>query len=359
MPRVTTPAYPLEPDCIDEAFGRRRLAATSVYGAVGGAGARGSRRRCSNGSRQRSSPAPSPSARKADPGRSGPRLIAAEEWERLEAGCCSGPAPSTPSSPTPTGRSGSSTPAWCRARLLETSSGYAPAMEGLLDPEVPPATVAGLDLVRDQEGELQVLEDNLRMPSGACYALAVREIVAPRARGRRPAARRSAATWRSCGEAIRAAAPHGRDEPVAVILSDGPENGAWYEHERVGRDLGLPIVTPDQLEARRGRLFARVERDAPAGRRDLPPPRHRPPHRADGSLTAARRAAAAGAARGPRCAASTPSAPASPTTSSTHAYVERMIDSTSARSRCCARCRATTSATRSPAKRRWSGWRNW
>ena len=60
-------------------------------------------------------------------------------------------------------------------RLLETAQGYEPFMRGLLDSSVPPATVAGMDLIRDASGELMVLEDNLRMPSGATYAIAVRE----------------------------------------------------------------------------------------------------------------------------------------------------------------------------------------
>jgi len=145
-------------------------------------------------------------------------------------------------------------------RLLETSDGYAPVMAGLIDPEVPPATVAGLDVVRDGGGELRVLEDNLRMPSGACYALGVRETVEPEVDSPlRPLGHGDYLA--RLGEAIRAAAPAGREEPVAAILSDGPQNGAWYEHERIGRELGIPIVTPDQLEVSRGRLFARTSRE--------------------------------------------------------------------------------------------------
>src|ERR1700742_4777856 len=64
-------------------------------------------------------------------------------------------------------------------RLLETSQGYEPRMRGLLDPAVPPATVAGMDLIRDADGELLVLEDNLRMPSGATDAIALREALGP------------------------------------------------------------------------------------------------------------------------------------------------------------------------------------
>jgi uncharacterized circularly permuted ATP-grasp superfamily protein len=147
-------------------------------------------------------------------------------------------------------------------RLLETSQGYEPLMRGLLDPEVPPATVAGMDLIRDSEGEMLVLEDNLRMPSGATYAIAVREAVgaelAPEDAAR---LRRPDGYVAKLGEAIRAAAPTGRAEPRAAILSDGPESGAYYEHERLGRELSLPVIEPAQLSQARGRLHAQIGRE--------------------------------------------------------------------------------------------------
>ncbi len=186
-----------------------------------------------------------------------PRLLTAAEWESLEAGLLQraralnaflvdayGPQRIFDAGVVP-------------RRLLETTSGYAEVMRGLIDPEVPPATVAGLDLVRNRDGELCVLEDNLRMPSGATYALAVREIVAPEV-GSSARPRPLNGYLEKLGEAIRAAAPPGRDEPLAAVLSEGPENSAWYEHERIGRALGLPIARPDQLESSRGRLFARI-----------------------------------------------------------------------------------------------------
>ena len=128
-----------------------------------------------------------------------------------------------------------------------------------------------------RDGELRVLEDNLRMPSGAAYALAVREIVEPEL-GAAARPRPLGGYLEQLGEAIRAAAPDGPDEPVAAILSDGPENGAWYEHERIGRELGLPVVTPDQLEVEPGTaLRPRHGRERAPGRRHLPPPRRGPP----------------------------------------------------------------------------------
>jgi carboxylate-amine ligase len=188
-----------------------------------------------------------------------PRLVEAAEWERLEAGLLQRARALNAFLLDAYGAQRIFDAGVVPRRLLETSEGYAPAMHGLLDPEVPPAAVAGLDLVRDGEGELRVLEDNLRMPSGAAYAFAVREVVAPEVEC--PLRQRDHGEYlEQLGAALLAAAPDGREEPVVAILSDGPENGAWYEHERIGRELGFPIVTPDQLELSRERIFARLSR---------------------------------------------------------------------------------------------------
>jgi uncharacterized circularly permuted ATP-grasp superfamily protein len=188
-----------------------------------------------------------------------PRLIGADEWERLEPGLLQRARALNAFVADAYGEQRIFEAGAVSRRLLETSEGFEPAMRGLLDPEVPPATIAGLDLVREEGGELRVLEDNLRMPSGAAYAMAVREVV--EAEIETPLRPRPLDDYAGhLRAAILAAAPPGRDEPVAAILSDGPENGAWYEHERYGRELGLQILTPDQLEPSRGRLFARTGR---------------------------------------------------------------------------------------------------
>lgn len=193
-----------------------------------------------------------------------PRLLTAEEWERLEAGLLQRARALNAFLVDAYGSQRIFDAGVVPRRLLETTSGYAEEMRGLTDPEVPPATVAGLDLVRNRDGEFCVLEDNLRMPSGATYALAVREIVAPEIDA--PVRPRPLGGYlEKLGEAIRSAAPPGPDEPVAAVLSEGPENSAWYEHERIGRELGMPLVSPDQLETSRGRLFARIS----GGRRQL------------------------------------------------------------------------------------------
>jgi carboxylate-amine ligase len=44
-----------------------------------------------------------------------------------------------------------------------------------------------------------------------------------------------------------------------VLLSDGPSNSAWWEHETIARRLGVPIVTLADLEPRGNRLEARLD----------------------------------------------------------------------------------------------------
>lgn len=189
-----------------------------------------------------------------------PRLIEAAEWQALEPGLLQRARALNAFLADAYGPQRIFDAGVVPRHLIESSDGYEPVMQGLVDPAAPPATVAGLDLVRDEAGSFRVLEDNLRMPSGACYAIAVREVVAPEiAAGAAP--RPLEGYLEEMRAALVAAAPAGRAEPAVAILSDGPENGAWYEHERFGRELGLAVVTPDQLEVSRGRLFARRGRE--------------------------------------------------------------------------------------------------
>ena len=81
-------------------------------------------------------------------------------------------------------------------------------------------------------------------------------------------------------ETLRAAAPEAVDDPSIVVLSDGPSNSAWYEHERIARALSIPVVTlrgavglgrpADRTRGRPahagGRRLPQDERGSPRGR---------------------------------------------------------------------------------------------
>jgi uncharacterized circularly permuted ATP-grasp superfamily protein len=119
------------------------------------------------------------------------------------------------------------------------------------------AGVAGFDLVRDASGTLEVLEDNLRTPSGATYAAAAREIIDSRLPVPPPENRAPLQIAELLGETLRCAYPEGARDPVVVLLSDGPQNSAWWEHTQLAGEMDIPLVTPDDVEGRRGRICAR------------------------------------------------------------------------------------------------------
>jgi uncharacterized circularly permuted ATP-grasp superfamily protein len=187
-----------------------------------------------------------------------PRVLSANEWDELAAGISQ------------------------RVRALEHLARDAYADKEVVDAGVVPehvlaraphfepaakgaerwVAVAGLDLVRGPDGRFRVLEDQIRMPSGLAYAVAAREQLAELLDLEAPNLRSLSNAFRMLGAALRDAAPEGVEEPTVVVLSEGPGDAAWYEHERIGREIGALVVTLDDLEHRGGRLLARIGRKA-------------------------------------------------------------------------------------------------
>jgi carboxylate-amine ligase len=118
------------------------------------------------------------------------------------------------------------------------------------------AHVMGVDLVRDERGRWIVLEDNLRVPSGIGYSLAIRALLdtvmpgLPRPRG----LLRGADAPDLLRRALRASAPWTSD-PHVVLLSTGPQDSAWFEHQELARLAGLTLALPADLMVDGDRLM--------------------------------------------------------------------------------------------------------
>ena len=145
---------------------------------------------------------------------------------------------------------------------IESAEFFEPRMASLPPVSGRWITVTGLDLVRDgEEGPFEVLEDNVRTPSGIAYAMAAREALSGHLSvpvGMSVRSLEPAYEW--LGEALRAAAPpEAGASPSVVVLTDGPSNSAYYEHGAIASRLGLPLVRIDDLTVRSKRLFARTE----------------------------------------------------------------------------------------------------
>jgi glutamate---cysteine ligase / carboxylate-amine ligase len=120
------------------------------------------------------------------------------------------------------------------------------------------AHVSGTDLVCDGPGRWKVLEDNLRIPSGAAYAMVNRRLVDKHL----PELARPDGIGdvedvpRLLLETLRAAVPMGAGgEPAVVLLSAGWEDSAWFEHTFLAEQMGIPLVRSSDLSVRGGKML--------------------------------------------------------------------------------------------------------
>jgi len=189
-----------------------------------------------------------------------PRILAADEWSRIEAGVAQRARALTEYVCDVYGERRIVEAGHVPARVIESADHFEPWMMGV---EAPVAGfVAGLDLVRGDDGELQVLEDNIRTPSGIAYLLAARRAVDANLALEPPADRRDPApAYEWLAQTLRDAAPGGVSDPSVVILSDGPQNSAWWEHRQIARALDIPLLTSSSLSCSSGRLRATIDGD--------------------------------------------------------------------------------------------------
>jgi len=119
------------------------------------------------------------------------------------------------------------------------------------------AQVAGVDLVRDGEGNWCVLEDNLRVPSGIGYAMQNRRLTEsvlpelPRPDDLLSIEETPRLLLRAL---LDAAGPAAGDDPAVVVLSQGPEDSAWFEHQMLAEEMGVPLVRSAELLVDGGRV---------------------------------------------------------------------------------------------------------
>jgi uncharacterized circularly permuted ATP-grasp superfamily protein len=103
--------------------------------------------------------------------------------------------------------------------------------------------VCGSDLIRDTDGTYRVLEDNCRTPSGVSYVLQNRIILMRtfpqlfREHAIRPVDHYATQLIQN----LRDLAPH-RDDPTVVLLTPGIYNAAYYEHSFLAREMGIELV---------------------------------------------------------------------------------------------------------------------
>jgi uncharacterized circularly permuted ATP-grasp superfamily protein len=144
--------------------------------------------------------------------------------------------------------------------LILGAPSYRRQMQHLYVPNNAYVNVCGSDLIRGEDGEFFVLEDNLRVPSGVSYMLANRE-----------AARRTfPGTFRQAGvkpverypdlllATLKSMAGDWRPNPQVVVLTPGVYNSAYYEHAYLARLMGVPLVEGRDLAVHDDLVYMRT-----------------------------------------------------------------------------------------------------
>jgi uncharacterized circularly permuted ATP-grasp superfamily protein len=142
-------------------------------------------------------------------------------------------------------------------RLLFTSKRFCRAAHGLVPPNGVRVHIAGIDLVRDEQGQFRVLEDNIRIPSGVSYVLENRLAMTrtfPALFAEQHVTPVDNYPARLLG-ALRAAAPARAVDPTVVVLTPGVNNAAYFEHTLLARLMGVELVEGRDLVCEDNRIY--------------------------------------------------------------------------------------------------------
>ncbi len=149
--------------------------------------------------------------------------------------------------------------------LIFSSKHFRREMRGVDVPHGAYVAVVGTDLIRLPDGRFAVLEDNLRVPSGASYMLANRQVmkrVFPMLfshYGVRPLDYYGQALLGVLRDlAPRSSAGTPRGEPNIVLLSPGVYNSAYFEHTFLARQMGIPLVEGRDLLVHNNTVYMRT-----------------------------------------------------------------------------------------------------
>ena len=144
--------------------------------------------------------------------------------------------------------------------LVFQNPNYRPEMEGFPVRFGTYVHICGIDLVRDQQGEFRVLEDNARTPSGVSYVIENRHLMLRTfpdlvaGINLRPVDDYG----RRLRQAMDDIAPEGVSDPQVVLLSPGIYNSAYFEHVFLAREMGVPLVGGADLVVEDDRVWMRT-----------------------------------------------------------------------------------------------------
>ena len=147
-------------------------------------------------------------------------------------------------------------------QIILSASSFRPQCVGLDVPHGIWCHITGTDLVRDSDGQMYVLEDNLRCPSGVSYVLENRQVLKRTLPLAFEASRVRAVDDYPARllETLQFLAPGHVSSPTVVVLTPGMYNSAYFEHSFLAQQMGVELVEGSDLVVMDGFVHMRTTR---------------------------------------------------------------------------------------------------
>lgn len=137
--------------------------------------------------------------------------------------------------------------------FIYASSGYLIQCENIHPPKDVFSHISGIDLVLGKDGNWYILEDNLRVPSGASYPMIARELCR----------RSSPQTFhdypiednRNYARILKHALDYVNTGGLSVVLTPGRYNAAYFEHSYLAECMKVPLVSNTDLVVENDHLY--------------------------------------------------------------------------------------------------------
>ena len=137
--------------------------------------------------------------------------------------------------------------------FIYASSGYLTQCEGVVPVKGIYSHISGIDLVQGKNKEWYILEDNLRVPSGASYPMIARELC--RRSSPRTFQNYKLEDNRNYADLLRRTLDHVNVEGHTVILTPGRYNAAYFEHSYLAERTGAHLVNGHELIVEDDKLY--------------------------------------------------------------------------------------------------------
>lgn len=132
-------------------------------------------------------------------------------------------------------------------------SGYLPQCDGVMPPKGVYAHIAGIDLVQAKDGSWFILEDNLRVPSGASFPMVARNLC--RRCSPQTFKTHRLADNRNYADILKRTMDYVNTGGISVILTPGRYNAAYFEHSYLAEKTGAVLVAGGELTVENDYLY--------------------------------------------------------------------------------------------------------